>query len=83
MLLAGGVELVNGLHRWVVAGELGIDVVPVAVSVEPGEIEPSWAWESDLFSWPRAFTQFRSLLASPCSILDRWAETLMDLTMTA
>jgi hypothetical protein len=49
-LLAGGVELVDGLHRWAVADELGIDLAPVAMSVEPGETESSWAWESGLFS---------------------------------
>ena len=28
-LLSGEIELVDGLHRWVVATELGVGVVPV------------------------------------------------------
>jgi hypothetical protein len=42
MLLSGEIELTNGLHRWVVASELGIDVVPVKMRYET---EPVWAWE--------------------------------------
>lgn len=41
-LLSGEIELVNGLHRWVVASELGISVVPVKMTIE---IESPWAWE--------------------------------------
>jgi hypothetical protein len=40
-LLAGGVELVNGLHRWAVATERGIDVIPVEMLVET---ESPFAW---------------------------------------
>jgi hypothetical protein len=32
-LLTGGVELVDGIHRWAVADELGIDVVPVEMEI--------------------------------------------------
>ena len=42
MLLSGEIELTNGLHRWVVTSELGIDVVPVKMRYET---EPVWAWE--------------------------------------
>jgi ParB-like chromosome segregation protein Spo0J len=28
-LLAGGIELVDGIHRWAAATEIGIDMVPV------------------------------------------------------
>ena len=41
-LLSGEIELANGLHRWVVARELGIDVVPVRMRIET---EPVWAWD--------------------------------------
>ena len=41
-LLAGGVELVDGLHRWTVAGELGIGLVPVKMSAE--EADSPFAW---------------------------------------
>jgi hypothetical protein len=41
-LLAGGVELVDGVHRWTVAGELGIDLVPVKMSAE--EADSPFAW---------------------------------------
>lgn len=47
MLLSGEIGLANGLHRWVVASELGVDVVPVKMVIET---EPVWAWEPDLFS---------------------------------
>lgn len=40
-LLSGEIELVNGLHRWAVADELGVDVVPVKMSVET---ESPFAW---------------------------------------
>lgn len=40
-LLAGGIELVDGIHRWAVAVEIGIDVVPVEMTVET---ESAWAW---------------------------------------
>lgn len=40
-LLSGEIELTNGLHRWVVATELGIDVMPVRMR---HETEPVWAW---------------------------------------
>jgi hypothetical protein len=41
ILLDGSTELVNGLHRWAVADELGINVVPVEMRIET---EPVWAW---------------------------------------
>jgi hypothetical protein len=41
-LLAGGVELVDGLHRWTVADELGIGLVPVKMSAE--EADSPFAW---------------------------------------
>lgn len=40
-LLSGEIGLTNGLHRWVVATELGIEVVPVSMR---HETEPMWAW---------------------------------------
>jgi hypothetical protein len=43
--LSGGLELVNGLHRWAVALELGIGVVPVKMVIET---ELVWAWESGM-----------------------------------
>ena len=46
-LLSGEIELANGLHRWAVAGELGIDVVPVGMRTET---EPVWAWPPGAFS---------------------------------
>jgi hypothetical protein len=46
-LLSGEVELANGLHRWAVADELGIGVVPVAMRAET---EPAWGWESGMLS---------------------------------
>jgi len=39
-LLSSGLELVNGLHRWAVALELGIGVAPVKMVIET---EPVWA----------------------------------------
>ena len=47
MLLSGEIELTNGLHRWVVASELGVDVVPVKMRYET---EPVWAWEPGALS---------------------------------
>jgi hypothetical protein len=41
MLSSGAVELVDGLHRWAVADELGIAAVPM--TMEP-QAESSWAW---------------------------------------
>ena len=41
MLQAGGIELVDGIHRWAVAAEIGIDIVPVEMTVET---ESPWAW---------------------------------------
>ncbi len=38
----GRVRLDNGVHRWVVARELGIDNVPVDMRTET---ESAWAWE--------------------------------------
>jgi hypothetical protein len=35
----GSVELVNGVHRWAVANELGYPVVPVVMTYEPAEDE--------------------------------------------
>ena len=46
-LLSSEIELVNGLHRWAVADELGVDVVPVTMATET---EPVWAWEPGAFS---------------------------------
>jgi len=46
-LLSGEIELANGLHRWVVARELGVDVVPVKMVTET---EPVWAWEPGALS---------------------------------
>ena len=40
-LLSGETKLTNGLHRWVVDAELGVDVVPVKMR---HETEPVWAW---------------------------------------
>lgn len=39
-LLSGEIELANGLHRWVVARELGIGLV-LHMRIET---EPGWAW---------------------------------------
>lgn len=36
-LIAGGVELVDGLQRWVVTTDLGISLVPVEISTEDAE----------------------------------------------
>jgi hypothetical protein len=41
--MAGRVELVDGIHRWAVAAELGIEVVPVNIEMQA---ESSWAWLS-------------------------------------
>jgi hypothetical protein len=41
-LLVEGVELVDGLHRWVVAAYLGIGLVSVEMSTE--EAESPFAW---------------------------------------
>jgi hypothetical protein len=38
-LLSGGVELADSRHRWAVADELGIGVVPVEMRTET---EPAW-----------------------------------------
>lgn len=42
--LSGDVDLVNGLHRWAVAMDLGISEVPVMMIYEA---EPAWAWTID------------------------------------
>lgn len=42
-----GVRLEDGVHRWTVAVELDIDVVPVEMRTET---ELSWAWPSETFS---------------------------------
>jgi hypothetical protein len=47
MLLSGEIELVNGLHRWVVAEELAIETMPVEMSLET---EYSWSWAPELIS---------------------------------
>jgi hypothetical protein len=41
-LLTESVELVDGLHRWIVATDLGIGLVPVEMST--GEAESPFAW---------------------------------------
>jgi hypothetical protein len=41
MLLSSETELTDGLHRWVVAIEFGIDIVPIKMR---HETEPVWAW---------------------------------------
>jgi hypothetical protein len=41
-LRTGDIELVDGLHRWTVAAELSIGLVPVEMSVE--EAESPFAW---------------------------------------
>lgn len=46
-LLSGKLELVNRLHRWAVALELGIGFVPVKMVIEA---EPVWDWESGMLS---------------------------------
>jgi hypothetical protein len=46
-LLSGEIELVNGLHRWVVAQELGVGMVPVKMVIETA---PVWAWDPETFS---------------------------------
>jgi hypothetical protein len=46
-LLSGKVQLANGLHRWVVADELGIGMVPVEMRTET---EPVWGWQSGMLS---------------------------------
>jgi hypothetical protein len=48
-LPSGEIDLINGLHRWVVARDLGIEVVPVSMMLEA---EPTGDLESGLFSGP-------------------------------
>ena len=41
-LADGRVRLNNGLHRWVVAREIGVDLVPVEMSVEGPQSPFAW-----------------------------------------
>jgi len=40
--LSGEIALVNGLHRWAVADELGIGLVPVEMSTEGAGSPFAW-----------------------------------------